>query len=306
MESASGRAFARAALAGNPSDGYGGATLAVVVPDFAAEVQVHSARALRVTPANALVEAAVRRFGREFGVSSDGVAATWTTTIPREVGLAGSSAIVTATLCALCELFDVELEPQWLAALTLAIETEELGIVAGLQDRVAQAYGGLIFMDFDREHFEAHGHGRYEPLDPALLPPVYIAYREDSSGQSGALHAALRARFVAGEAGLHEAMRELAALARGARDALCAGDHERFARCVDGSFDLRRRIVALDPRHVEMVEMVRALGASANYSGSGGALAGSCRDAEQRERVLARLRSVGCGAIALSVTPSSA
>lgn len=305
MESASGRAFARAALAGNPSDGYGGATLAVVVPDFAAEVQVRRARALGVTPASALVAAAVRRFGREFG-ASDAVAATWTTTIPREVGLAGSSAIVTATLRALCELFEVELEPQWLAALTLAIETEELGIVAGLQDRVAQAYGGLIFMDFAAEHFEAHGHGRYEPLDPALLPPIYIAYREDAGGQSGALHAALRARFAAGEAGLQEAMHELAALARGARDALFAGDHDRFARCVDGSFDLRRRIVALDPRHVEMVELVRSLGASANYSGSGGALAGSCRDAKQRERVLARLRSLGCGAIALNVAPSSA
>jgi glucuronokinase len=305
MASASGGAFARAALAGNPSDGYGGATLAVVVPVFGAEVRVQSARALSVRPTNALVEAAVRRFGREFGVS-DGVAATWTTTIPREVGLAGSSAIVTATLRALCKLVDVELEPPWLAALTLAIETEELGIVAGLQDRVAQAYGGLIFMDFEREHLEAHGHGRYEPLDPALLPPLYVAYREDASGRSGVTHGALHARFTSGEAGLHEAMRELAGLARGARDALCAGDHERFGRCVDGSFDVRRQIVALDPRHVEMVELARSLGASANYSGSGGAIAGCCRDAEQRERVLARLRSAGCDAIALSVTPSSA
>src|SRR5689334_20899234 len=34
--SGNGRAFARVALAGNPSDGYGGRTLAVVLRDFAA------------------------------------------------------------------------------------------------------------------------------------------------------------------------------------------------------------------------------------------------------------------------------
>jgi hypothetical protein len=38
-----GRAFARVALAGNPSDGYGGRTLAVVVRDFAASASATAA-----------------------------------------------------------------------------------------------------------------------------------------------------------------------------------------------------------------------------------------------------------------------
>ena len=37
---------------------------------------------------------------------------------------------------------------------------EELGITAGLQDRVAQVYGGLVYMDFARESMQRHGHGR--------------------------------------------------------------------------------------------------------------------------------------------------
>lgn len=39
---------------------------------------------------------------------------------------------------------------------------EELGINAGLQDRVIQIYNGCVYMDFDRELMERQGHGAYE------------------------------------------------------------------------------------------------------------------------------------------------
>jgi hypothetical protein len=42
---------------------------------------------------------------------------------------------------------------------------EELGITAGLQDRVVQVYGGVVYMDFDKDHMQTWGHGRC----PALL-----------------------------------------------------------------------------------------------------------------------------------------
>lgn len=37
---------------------------------------------------------------------------------------------------------------------------EELGITAGLQDRVVQVYGGVVFMDFNRDHMQTWGYGR--------------------------------------------------------------------------------------------------------------------------------------------------
>ncbi len=37
---------------------------------------------------------------------------------------------------------------------------EELGITAGLQDRVIQVYGGVVYMDFAKEFMQQHGHGR--------------------------------------------------------------------------------------------------------------------------------------------------
>jgi glucuronokinase len=280
-----GSAPARAALAGNPSDGYGGAVLAVALPEFCAEVIVGSTddRAQDAGPGGELVAATVERFARETGAAA-GCKVDWRTAVPRGVGLGGSSAIVIATLRALCELHAVSLAPDRLAGLALAIETEELGIAAGLQDRVAQAYGGLTFMDF-----AAAGpgsiHGRYEPLDSALLPPMVVCWREDSASASGVTHGDLRSRFARGDRLVHDGLAAAAAAARDAHTALLSGDHGAFARSVDATFDARRRMLPLDPRHVEMIAAARAAGAAANYTGSGGAIVAVCRDEPHRHAV---------------------
>ena len=198
-----------------------------------------------------------------------------------------------AVLRALCGLHGVELEPPRLAELALAVETEELGIVAGLQDRVAQAYEGLTFMDFGAG---ANGDGdSYEQLDPALLPPLVIAWRAEAAGHSGDVHGGLRARWSQGNADVRQAMAALGAAARNARDALVAADHERFAECVDLTFDTRRRLMPLDELCVEMVEVARSCGASANYTGSGGAIVAVCRSRPHADAVATALSGVGCG-----------
>ncbi|HWF52910.1 MAG TPA: hypothetical protein VG294_19855 [Solirubrobacteraceae bacterium] len=289
-------AHARAALAGNPSDGYGGATLAVAVRDFLAEVEAAPAGEPSITPESALVHATVARFERELARDGAPAAVRLHTSIPRAVGLGGSSAIVIATVRALCELHDVRLDPDALASFALAVETEDLGIAAGLQDRVAQAYGGLTFMDFRA--------GVYEPLDPALLPPLFIAWNLEAAGHSGVTHGDLRTRFERGDPVVLTAISELADHARGARAALLAGDAEAFARCMDGSFDARARMLALDDRHVAMIELARKLGASANYTGSGGAIVGCCRSEGERAEVIAALERSGHRAIAPEVAPS--
>jgi glucuronokinase len=188
---------------------------------------------------------------------------------------------------ALCELYDVSLPSTELAAFALDVEAEDLGIVAGLQDRVAQAYGGLMFMDFAAE--------RYEQLDELLLPPVLVAWRADAAQDSGGVHSPLRERFERGEPAVLSAMSKTALSARRARDALLASDLEELKRCVDASFDARRAMMALHPPHVEMIEIARACGASANYTGSGGAIVAVCRDEQHRRVVGEALAGAGCG-----------
>src|SRR5882672_9551009 len=100
---AEGRASARAALAGNPSDGYGGAVLAVELPALVARASASPGPGT-IGPPSDLVAATVARFGAPADVR-------WSTDIPLTVGLGGSSAIVIAVTRALCELHGVALEP---------------------------------------------------------------------------------------------------------------------------------------------------------------------------------------------------
>jgi glucuronokinase len=281
---------ARAALAGNPSDGYGGAVLAVAVPAFTARAEVLDPGGPRApgVAGTELVDATLARFRREFGARTAGSDIRWSTTIPRSVGLGGSSAIVIATLRALCARHEVELGPERLAELALAVEVEDLGIAAGLQDRVAQAYGGLTFMDFTREP------PRYLPLDPAGLPPLLVAWRARSAEPSGTVHGELRRRHEAGEPLIRETMAELAELAQAARGAVSRADHGELRRCADASFDARARMLELDRRHVEMVCLAREAGAAANYAGSGGAIVCLCNDLRHRETVAQVLRAAAC------------
>jgi glucuronokinase len=284
---AHGIALARAALAGNPSDGYGGAVLAVTVGGCEARATARPSAVgeLQVEPPSELVGAAVRRFARTCPAALYS-SVVWSTSIPRGVGLGGSSAIVIAGLRALSQCYEVDIDEPEMAAMALAVETEDLGIAAGMQDRVAQAYGGLTFMEF-RD-------GRYERLDPALLPPLAIAWRAHTAESSGRIHSDLRARFELGDAGVRRGMAELADLARAARAALLEGDRSAFARCVDGSFDARAQMLALDREHVEMVAVARDAGAAANYTGSGGAIVCACRDDAHRALVAGALEAAQC------------
>ena len=94
-------------------------------------------------------------------------------------------------------------------SLILAIEREELSIVAGLQDRVIQEYDGLVFMDFARTILEQnHGAGAYTPLDVSRTrsrprAPVHIGRCAETaavahfSPRRGGCPARLRVRALA-------------------------------------------------------------------------------------------------------------
>ena len=321
------RARARAGLVGNPSDGYGGKTISAAFDDFFAEVVLYEWDEVEIVISRLdqvrfrsvedlyrdvklhgyyggirLVKATIKRFvehcrrqqiplhDRTFSVRYD-------SNIPRQVGLAGSSAIIVATLRCLIEFYGVNIPREVQPSLALAVEAEELGIAAGLQDRVAQVYDGLTYMDFAPEHMvERCGlmHGRYEPLEMALLPPIYLAFSAEVSEPTEVFHSNLRARFQAGEPAVVEAMRRFAALAEEAREALLCGEAERLGALMDANFDLRRSICRLPREHVEMIERARAAGGTAKFAGSGGAIVGTYPDEAAFRRIEAALTAIGC------------
>lgn len=166
----------------------------------------------------------------------------------------------------MCGLHGHTLAPEALTEMVLAVEVE-ISASPRPQDRYAQAHEGLVLMDF------AGAPPRVEPLRPALLPELSLAWSAGAAQASHAVHGGLRTR--GNEPRVRAGMRRPAGHARAPARALQDGDHGAFTHALDASFDERAALLDLDPRHAAMVHAARAAGASANYAGSGGAIVGT-------------------------------
>jgi glucuronokinase len=317
-------AFARAGLVGNPSDGYFGKTLSFVVRNFKATVRLWESPNFEIVPTHGdlckfdtvdsflrdmrlhgyygglrLIKAAVKRFHdychqnkrelnrRNFTVEFD-------TNIPRLVGLSGSSAIVVATLRALTKFYEVDIPSNILPTLALSVEKDELGLAAGMQDRVIQTYEGMVYMDFDRKLMESRGYGEYETLKPSKTPPLYLAYDPDRAEISDIPHRNLRGLFNSGDQGVVDAMQKFRELTSHGRDALMKGDWDALHKIINANFDLRKTIMNIAPENMRMIEAARAVGASAKFAGSGGAIVGLYHTARQYQEVVDAMGALRC------------
>ncbi len=172
-------AFARAGLVGNPSDLYGGAGIGFTFDAFRAEVEL--ADAAEWSCPSPLLEAALAEAA---DLEQPPGAFRFTSDVPRQAGLAGSSAIVIAALRALAARAGGALPPSELAERAWRAENERLGIRSGPMDRLVQAHGGLLRMDFAMPFAP----GACAALDPAALPPLLLAWDPHPGRASGAVH----------------------------------------------------------------------------------------------------------------------
>ena len=327
------KAYPRAGLVGNPSDGYFGKTIAFAFTNFHAEVVLYETPELEIVPSTRdhsrfssmeqlakdvrlfgyyggvrLLKGTVRRFfeycrERDIPLDARNFTIRYTCSIPHLVGLAGSSAIITACLRALKSFYGVAIPKPEEPGLALAVETEELGISAGLQDRVAQAYQGLVYMDFNRETMEQNGHGVYEELSASLLPLLYIAYQADLCEGSEVFHNNLSERFRRGEPEVLEAMAFWADLTRQARALLLQGRGGKLGPLLNANFDRRARLCRVSEANLKMIEAARSTGASAKFTGSGGAIVGTCENTEMFEALCGALRPLNVEVIRPAIAP---
>ncbi|KAJ3075831.1 hypothetical protein HDU98_006767 [Podochytrium sp. JEL0797] len=339
-------AFARVGLMGNPSDGFYGKTISLLIKNFHATVTItpnatpsDQTITIQQTPlmdpfqfasiaqlaascekngyygVQRLMLAAAKVFGSyctKLGIHSveggvlRGFRVEYETNIPRQVGLAGSSALITAFIRALILYYGLDNHPEFpphvRANLALSAEKDELDIAAGLQDRVIQAYGGLVFMDFHRTLMESRGYGDYARLPTTLTPKgLWIAYVGVPS-DSGKIHTNVRARFFNGDTEVLTAMDLFADLATRAKTALVKRDSRAFAELMDTNFETRRSLYgdqAVGMDNLAVVKVAREFGHAAKFSGSGGCVVGLWKgevggeSMERRRELKRRVRALG-------------
>lgn len=316
-------AYPRAALVGNPSDGYHGKTIAFVFRNYRAEVQLYETPELEILSSRRdynrfesldalsddiaqygyyggirLIKAAGKKFneycrGNNISLEKKNFTISYFSDIPNRLGLAGSSAIITAAMRAMFRFYGIFIDPAHLANLVLSTERDELGIPAGLQDRVAQAYNTPVFMDFDREYMENHGIGIYQPLEIPAGLNLYVAYRTDLAEGSEILHSRLRDDYEAGVPAVLDAMQEWASLTVRVKEAIESGSFEAIPALLDRNFDLRCEVCSgsVSSKNRRMVEIARSAGASAKFTGSGGAIIGTYKDEAMFEELRRRFKA---------------
>ncbi|XP_016379465.1 glucuronokinase 1-like [Sinocyclocheilus rhinocerous] len=324
------RSFARVGLMGNPSDGFNGKTIAMSIANFWAEVTLMESQTLVLLPhplndptefgslqdlfrisrkegylgGLRLLQATCKKFYQfcsEQGIalSKQNFTLKYDTNIPRQVGLAGSSAIVSATLKCLMKFYNItdnDLPKPIRANFILNVETNELFITAGLQDRVVQVYEGLVYMDFNKQLMDERGFGEYIPLDMSDLPWFWLAYLGNPS-DSGRIHSNVRQRWLNGESAVVEAMKSFAELTDQARAAFQCKDWPRLAQLMDENFELRRSVYTddcLGPGSLKMVQVARQFGSAVKLPGSGGAVVGLCMDTERLVEMKRAFQEAGC------------
>jgi glucuronokinase len=317
------KAYPRVGLIGNPSDGYFGKTIAFAFTNYSAQVVLYETPELEIMPnvkdhsrfadiqtlvndvnlhgyygGIRLLKATIKRFydycsENQIDLHDRNFTIRYSSDIPHGVGLAGSSAIITACLRALMSYYGVSIPKFIQANLILSAETDELHITAGLQDRVVQVYQGLIYMDFDKEIMKSRGYGKYEYMDIKSLPKMYVAFTADLGEPTEVFHNDIRHRFDQGEKAVVAAMKYWATLTDKFRRCIETDQMEKAGPLIDANFDRRTKLYQMSLDNMLMVKTARSTGASAKFTGSGGAIVGTYENQKMFNSLKSKLGKIG-------------
>ena len=318
--------YPRAALIGNPSDGYFGKTIAFTFRNFEARVKLQESKVLQIIPCERenlqfssvshltnevkqygyyggvrLIKAAIKTLSEycvehNIKLANNNFTLSYSSSIPGRLGLAGSSAIITAAVKAMMQFYSVDIPNPLLANLILSVEKKELHIGAGLQDRVAQVYGRPVYMNFDKTLMEARGFGEYIPFAPAVLPNIYLAFRNNLAEGSEITHNDLAKRFANADTAVLAAIEKWKALTDEVWERLNKGN-KNIGDLIDLNFDIRKSIMGISEGNMELISAGRSSGASAKFTGSGGAIIGTYTDEEMFEKLVKNMAAINATVI---------
>jgi galactokinase/mevalonate kinase-like predicted kinase len=257
----------RCGIIGNPSDIYGGVVVSCSVPARATcRLRVGGAGQELEDPT--LWNAATKRFPLPAS------AVEWSTTVPASSGLAGSTALLAATLaCVLAarnEPPDLDSADGRMAFAELLrdVERHDANVMCGYQDATMVVHGGLQRMDFAGKH-PVEG-GPWPRISPIDAPLPFLLITTGVKRLSGSVHGPIADRWLAGEPLVRDAIARISEIGREGADGLASQDWHGLAALMDENQRLTAEIGGSGDAIDGLIADCRRCGAlSAKLAGAG-------------------------------------
>jgi galactokinase/mevalonate kinase-like predicted kinase len=280
---------ARANLIGNPSDQYGGCTLASTVP-LRARVELASepVTTLETAGCTAEVKSAADLVPRgdlfdlpravlRHLAEGPPVRVRYSSEIPLQSGIAGSTALLVALLRALLA-WRGEPDPELhaLAERAREIERGELAITCGYVDHYMTVFGGCQFVDFRGKtpggSAATEPYATLEPLDAEL--PFVLAFT-GVRHSSDSVHRPIRERWLKGEREVVRAYERCSEIGHLGKQALLRGELGELGRLMNENHALQRDLGGSGESNEQLIKAALdagALGAKLAGAGDGGTI----------------------------------
>lgn len=188
--------------------------------------------------------------------------------VPSGSGLGGSSALSVAVAAALCGAFDRKIDPDALWPVVRDAEAQTIGVPTGVQDYLAAIHGGVLGI-----HLEP-GELRVEKLatDPAKVEESLLLVDSGVSHFSGLNNWEVFKGQFDGQENVRTCLGEIAAAARGAREALVTGRYEDVGSFMAAEMQSRVRLApgVSSPEIARIAEAAASAGGAAKVCGAGG------------------------------------
>ncbi len=152
-------------------------------------------------------------------------------------------------------------------------------------------------MDFNKPYVDKHNYGKYERIDPNHLPKIYLAYKIQLSKVSGKVLNTIKQKYDSGDELVHNTLSAIAELAVRGKELIIKHDYDELNELINLNFDLRTKIMNISESNLEMIRLARECGASAKFSGSGGAIIGIYKDDEILRKLIVSLKKVNARVI---------
>ena len=239
-----------------------------------------------------LVKAAIKKLKR----GREGLSITTRNDAPPGSGLGSSSAMAVSLVGAFKEWLSLYLSEYDVANLAYEIEREELGLVGGMQDQYASAFGGFNFMEFGRNSVLVNPL-RIKNDVVCELEYNLLLYYTGKSRVSGHIIESQVKNVSAERKESLDGMHLLKAQAVEMKNALLIGDPRGFGKLLDCAWQAKKKMAdeITNPMIDEMYEAAikaGALGGKVSGAGGGGFMIFYC-DNGKRHKVAARLEELG-------------